>query len=123
MNKVYISNAFSFNMIAASLGEEFDMECTVLNGSDVKTFLDSSVGQKVVSMSGQATCDLFKLKTGVNISADRNNITLVHNDVILVMQYNGPRLEEGLTDMPKGGNLKFYAVRVFDAELASSPEI
>lgn len=120
MKKLYISNAFSFNMISPALGLSFDLITERYDAHEVKSLIDIKTNPPkgiepvlpIVSMSGEATRDLFNAKTGLNVNADHNNIVLNDGDSILVMQYNGPRLEAGLTEVPVGGSLKFFMVYV-----------
>lgn len=109
MKKSFISNAFSFNMLAESaVNQPFDMLCTPMTPAE----FFSEHPNPFISMSNKATCDLFNLNSDRKIAPDRNNVSMNFGDVILVMQYNGPRLEEGLQDLPSGGTLNFYMVEL-----------
>jgi hypothetical protein len=110
--KNYISNAFSMNMIATEesefdlLVETIDRHCTTSFFSFLKDFLETAS----FCIGNQATCDLFQVVTGVECVANRSDIQLNIGDSILVFQYNGPRLEQGLTEIPEGGKVRMYLV-------------
>lgn len=104
----YISNAFSFNMIGHD--KAFDLLVTPVSSPDEYTLSDGSL---LVAMSNQATCDLFNLHSpNLQVSPTDTVVSLAPGDSMLVMQYNGPRLEKGLTSIPAGGNLRFFIVEV-----------
>ena len=111
--KVYLSNAFSFNMVEG-MDKAFDMEVTQLTIGDVSEALEAE-SNLVVSMSNQATCDLFNALTGNKIQAHKENMQFEDGDKLIVMQYNGPRLDPGLTALPEGGKVKFFCVDFYDA--------
>lgn len=117
MNKLFVSNAFSLNMLAPSISSKpFDLLVTPLDSPD--SFFDGS--EVIECMSNQATCDLFNLHCKAHqVSAEANNVSLEFGDSMLVMQYNGPRLEKGLTSLPVGGKVSFYIVEVAEPTFAS----
>lgn len=117
MTKLFVSNAFSLNMLAASINNKpFDLLVTPVDSPDA--FFDGS--SVVECMSNQATCDLFNLHCKTHqVTAESNNVSLEFGDSMLVMQYNGPRLEKGLTALPVGGTVRFYTVEVAEPTFAS----
>lgn len=117
MTKLFVSNAFSMNMVSASIADKpFDMLVTPVTSPD--EFFDGT--DVVECMSNQATCDLFNLyATKHQVVAESNPVSLDIGDTLLVMQYNGPRLEKGLTSIPSGGTVRFFIVEVAAANLGA----
>lgn len=112
--KSYISNAFSMNMISDEL-DDFDLIVTAVDRSDLTHDYADFVENSSFCISNQATCDLFTVATGIKAVANRADIKLGIGDTILVFQYNGTRLEEGLTKIPEGGKLRMFLVEVSSA--------
>jgi hypothetical protein len=113
MTKLFVSNAFSMNMIASSIADQpFDMQITPVMSPD--EFFDGT--DVVECLSNQATCDLFNVySTEHKVVAENNTVSLDYGDSMLVMQYNGPRLEKGLTSLPAGGTVRFFIVEIVQA--------
>ena len=107
--KNYISNAFSMNMIATE-ESEFDLLVETIDKHDMTSFLTDFLETASFCIGNQATCDLFQVVTGFECVANRSDIQLNIGDSILVFQYNGPRLEQGLTKIPEGGKIRMYLV-------------
>lgn len=115
--KLFISNAFSFNMIPSM--ECLDMEVDAISTSKVKEVISEfEKSDVVVSMSGQATCDLFKSLTGETVEFVSNKIEVRDGDKMLVMQYNGPRLDVGANEVPRNGSCRFLMVHFIEVEKA-----
>lgn len=112
--KSYISNAFSMNMISDEL-DDFDLIVTAVDRSDLEHDYADFMKNALFCISNQATCDLFTAVTGFKAVANRADINLDIGDTILVFQYNGPRLKEGLTKIPEGGKLRMFLVEVSSA--------
>lgn len=112
--KSYISNAFSMNMISDEL-DDFDLIVTTVDRSDLTHDYADFVENASFCINNQATCDLFTVVTGIKAVANRADIKLAIGDTILVFQYNGTRLEEGLTKIPEGGKLRMFLVEVSSA--------
>lgn len=101
---VYVSNAFSLNMVSA--------RSFTLRVCDTVHLTDMLRGDLVVSIKNPAMVDLCNGITGSKAVAGLGNIDLKVGDKLIVMQYNGPRLERGCTSCPKDGNLRFYTVTI-----------
>lgn len=48
----------------------------------------------------------------MNIPANRVNIKLTRHDWMIVVQYVGPRLEEGIIQLPDDAKLKLFWVSI-----------
>lgn len=57
-----------------------------------------------------STARLFATLLGQPVACDRLTVTLHPGDTALVGQYAGPRLPEGATHLPAGGDVRWYHV-------------
>lgn len=106
----FVSNAFSFNMVSDEvIASGFDMLVDRVECDDIKRIVDA---ETKFSMSARATETLFTALTGVQIEGEREQIKLEYDDSLIVMQYNGPKLEVGCTEVPTGGIIKFLTVTI-----------
>lgn len=111
----FLSNTFSFNMVGDELSASFDLLVTPVDEDAVRAFLLEEV-DVVVSMPNAATAALFSELVGFPTLPERNDINLKVGDSIVVFQYNGPRLVDGMRSLPKGGRARFFLVDVVEAE-------
>ena len=111
--KSYISNAFSMNMIRDGL-KDFDLLVSTVDQEDLCHYADF-MENSAFCINNKPTCELFKLVTGLEVVPNRCDIHLDIGDTMLVFQYNGTRLEEGLTKIPEGGKLRMFLVEVSSA--------
>lgn len=107
---IYLVNAFSLNML--DINGPIELEVFPLQTED--DVLDILLTyKKFISVIGhKETADVISNMLGVNIEHNRATVKLSKNDVAIVAQYRGPRLEEGARELPKGAEIKFYLVRV-----------
>ena len=121
MRTIYIVNAFSLSMIEsdgalrfertsarAVAGMIFDAE----NGVG-----ELGAGTAVVSAIGHAdTARLVGGILGVSLAVNRTGIRPdFSHDIVVVAQYDGPRLPEGTTVLPEGAAVSFWLVRKLKA--------
>ena len=101
---VTIVNAFSLQMLDSSVvGAKFD-ELTLAEMQEVvKGGVNSAVGHP-------DTANVLTSLLGVEIPANRINISLKGGDVVYVAQLTGGRLPEGATTLPEGFKFKFIKV-------------
>lgn len=113
--KLYVSNAFSLNMINKALQDvAVDILLTPMTAEQValEVTCAKATDSLSVSMSGNATVKLFNSVCSTDLGLDHCKIDLGQDDKLIVMQYNGPRLTEDTVSVPKGGTLKFFMVEV-----------
>ena len=92
---VYISNAFSLQMIG---GSSYDLHVEEVSREDVP-FVEAH------SVVGHAdTANILGVKF------NRESVTLKEGDVLYVAQIVGGRLPEGATTLPEGFKMKFLKV-------------
>jgi len=69
--------------------------------------------QEWVSCVGHAdTALLFSNLLNTEVQMNRCSTSLQFGDVILVGQYNGPRLPEGATSLPEGAKIRWMMIEV-----------
>ena len=67
--------------------------------------LDTAVGHA-------DTAAMFSGILGVPVVANRASVMLVHGVPLLVGQYKGPRLPEGVSTLPEGALIEWFIVRL-----------
>lgn len=97
---IYVSNAFSLNMLNESQDLQFkrlEQPPTLPEG------YSSAVGHA-------DTAAVFSSVLNRHIEANRCTVTLSKGDTLIVGQYSGPRLEEGATTLPEGSTIVWWEV-------------
>lgn len=102
--KFYLVNAFSINMLTRQ-GQ--DIAFVPVDIQAVKSLLRNEQWESAIGH--QSTADLLTAILGIEIVENRQNITLDDSSLI-VAQYRGPRLQEGVTELPEGATLEFWQV-------------
>lgn len=102
---VFVSNAFSLNMVKKT-------GSYTLRVSDAVNLGDLLKDGVVVSIKNPAMVDLYNGITGSVAQPGLCDIDLKVGDILIVMQYNGPRLERGCSKIPIDGVLNFYTVEL-----------
>lgn len=104
--KVFVTNAFSLNMLEGEFLElgfirlEKDLAKEIVKSPSIKSYVGHADTAAVMSS------DL-----GVEIQFNRETLNLTFKDqVLLVGQYRGPRLEEGAKTLPEGALLEWWLV-------------
>lgn len=116
-----ISNAFALSMLPAWM-READEDGPITLWVAVRPILDPAslvrealeAGEEIVSCVGHAdTARIFSGILGIEVAVNRTSITLTpEEDLLLVGQYQGPRLPEGATQLPEGAEIAWYLVEV-----------
>lgn len=106
MAKVYMSNAFSFNMLLPEHKKGI-VKWEVIPAEKVA----EELGSDFVNCCGHTT-ELINAMTGLNLSMNRISNKLNPDDKIIIAQYSGPRLPEGATELPENATLVFLKVTV-----------
>lgn len=103
MNNMYISNAFSFNMV--SVDNFMLVRAEKISCSDIP--------KDVVSAIGHAdTARVVSGILGFEVACNRMQVSLEPGDILYLAQYKGPRLPEGATTLPEGATLEFLKVQL-----------
>lgn len=101
-----LGNAFSPNML-------FDFPVKVAFAEITVPEVVSLLGSDFESVVGhQSTADLFSALLGLQVKANRVSVELSPGEVIVIGQYSGPRLAEGVTELPENATLKWLLVEV-----------
>lgn len=96
---IYLSNAFSINMLDQSETVQFKR---MDQPPTLETFT-SAVGHA-------DTAAVFSSVLNQCIEANRCTVTLSKGDTLIVGQYSGPRLPEGATSLPEGATIIWWEV-------------
>ena len=108
--RIYIANAFSLQMIQSAAAK---IAVSKVTAEYVKEYLYGRWAE-VVSAIGHA--DTARVVAGLlesdRVTANRINVALQPNDLLVVAQVTGGRLPEGATELPDGVSLQFYFVRL-----------
>ena len=113
--KLYICNAFSLSMLDREEQKEYPRIPQAMSLEEVQSIITGlcfSYGvHELVSAIGHGdTAVLISKQLGRIIPADRITVKLQPGDYILVAQYVGPRLPEGVTKLPPGATIEWWAV-------------
>jgi len=104
MTKNFVSNAFALSMVG---------DCQIrVRGLTIEEAVREVVGRE--SVIGHAdTAGLFSNQLGCDLVCNRVSITLDPGDSILVGQFIGPRLPEGVRTLPEGARIEWKLVEIF----------
>ena len=105
-----VTNAFSLNMLDSLSSTIKTIE---LEKEAVKETLKVNAWRSVVGH--EDTAAVFSSELGVEIPFNRESVSLQQGDVILVGQYIGPRLNEGVTTLPEGATIKWILVSIIES--------
>ena len=98
-------NAFSLNMVSSFPVSFEAREVTIDEARAMAPGLTSAVGHA-------STAAVFSDVLGTEVQANRATVALKSGDRVLVGQYRGPRLEEGVTTLPEGATIQWIVVTV-----------
>ena len=110
--RVVIANAFSLNMLDLSEGLT-DLEVYATSAELVREEISTAeeCGGEVVSIVGHAdTAALLSAELGREVPTNRVSYTMGYDDVLVVGQYQGPRLPEGTKELPAGAKIAWVRV-------------
>lgn len=104
MLKTFLTNAFSINMLP---GRETEVDFYPLTTEEAHDILvsgfESAIGHK-------DTAAVVSQILGIKVSVNRVDVKLNPDVQIIVAQYTGPRLPEGVTTLPDGAKIEFWQV-------------
>jgi hypothetical protein len=107
---IYVSNAFSLNM----LGENFGYVRIIEVDQDrLKMCIRNNHSTIVRSIVGhQDTANILSDVLGMPILFNRESVILKPGDTLLVAQYSGPRLPEGCMELPEGACFRWFMILI-----------
>lgn len=133
--RLLITNAFSLSMLAGdSLWMDDRLAIRRLSDEEARKLLEvcAEAKYRIVSGVGHAdTANIFSGILGTKVPMNRVSVDLSGLDLLLVGQYNGPRLPEGTTELPEGASIRWFTVqnvtgqyigRVPDTKWESQPD-
>jgi dihydroxyacid dehydratase/phosphogluconate dehydratase len=106
---VFLTNAFSLGMI------EPEINSAVLTKLDLEEARDALANGFVSAVGHADTATLLSELLGMTVPVNRINVTLksgTKEDTVLVAQYQGPRLPEGIKELPFGAGFIFWLVKL-----------
>ena len=102
---MYITNAFSINMLSNSAQINF-IKISQKTAKEFSRFAISAIGHEDTARAVSIMMDTeFR----------QNRISLEFTGTLLVAQYRGPRLEEGTTTLPEESKIEFWLVTIYDS--------
>lgn len=101
---MFVTNAFSVNMLSESVAVSFCKLDTEQAKRMVRTY------GAVSAIGHPDTAKVVSGLLGIELAASRINVSLKSGDMMLVAQYTGPRLPEGATELPEGAQIVFWSV-------------
>ena len=105
---ITITNAFSLNM----LDPNQRMQHLIMDPVTVEK-ARSLLERGFTSAVGHAdTAALFGTLLGVEVPMNRVNVRVTPDNLLLVGQYTGPRLQEGATTLPEGATVNWWTVSI-----------
>ena len=102
---VYVTNAFSINMLPPQKSM-----CTVefykLTTEEARHIVSEYPFRSYIGHADLA--NIASQILGVQLEVNRETLILQEGDRVLVIQYRGPRLPEGATQLPDGAQIEFW---------------
>lgn len=126
---IVLANAFSLNMIPSDRTDE-TLSFNKITADEAREMVSNA--DNVMSIVGHAdTARVFGNVLGVDVTPNRISYKMdtaykaskanphpEETRLLLVGQYNGPRLEEGATTLPEGATIEWWLIDYFwDYEL------
>lgn len=110
MGKLYLSNAFSLNMLS-DISLKYRVDIIPMSEEDVRNYLRQN--SSFVSVVGHAdTASIFEKILAVPVPFNRVSVALESLDCLVVGQYRGSRLPEGCHTLPEGASVEWVLVVV-----------
>lgn len=104
----FVCNAFSLNMLTDLTAS---IRCIEISEAAAASLYRESVG--IPSAIGhQDTANLFTTVLGKTVPMVRMTVTLNKGERVLVGQYSGPRLPEGVNTLPPGASIRWVIVTI-----------
>lgn len=102
----YLVNAFTPGMLASLTGQISLAEISI---ADAQVLARTGDYQSVVGHADTAA--LFSAQLEVEVKFNRQTVKISSGDELLLGQYTGPRLPEGVTTLPDDASIRWCLVR------------
>ena len=106
---IILGNAFSLQMLTVA-DDGMAINIIPIDTDGVIDLL--SVHEFTSSIGHLDTATVVSNLLGVDVPQNRINVSLTHEDVLIVAQFMGGRLPEGATSLPKEMDIKFFSVSI-----------
>lgn len=107
MSKIYLTNAFSLQML--NISEGVGVEITPITVEKARKILSDGF---ISAIGHNDTAKVVSNILEMNVEMNRLSIQLQNFDTLVVAQVLGGRLPEGATTLPKGFQIQFMEVRI-----------
>ena len=105
-------NAFSLSMLES---EKATVEVRAILKETARNFLERNGLESYIGHP--STADVLANLLGMAVPVRRDKAVLRDGESAIVAQYNGPRLPEGATQLPKGASIEFRLVTIHEEPL------
>jgi len=108
MTNLILTNAFSLNMLSATA-----FPANFLVTKVTKDEAAAMAKSGFISAVGHAdTAAIFSGELGLDVPANRATIAIAGGETLLIGQYRGPRLAEGVKVLPEGATIEWMVLTV-----------
>lgn len=108
---LYLTNAFSLNMLPQAPNVNVEVTSISLKQAIDYTFTALYADLFIGAIGHDNTAQLVNEQLGIQVKHSRCSINLHGQDILLVAQYQGPRLPEGAVSLPEGASIKYKLVQ------------
>jgi hypothetical protein len=105
---LYVTNAFSINMLPQK--SACFVEFYKLTTEEARRIVSEHPFRSYIGHTDIA--NIASQILGVQLEVNRETLTLQESGRLLVVQYRGPRLPEGATQLPEGAQIEFWLVHL-----------
>lgn len=103
----YISNNFSLNML-----ESLNVNILVYDKAKPSFVLDVINSKPISYISSKTLLSLINTDLETSFEVNSDSLSLKENDVLYVIQYIGPKLEDGETILPEEAKFKYIKIKI-----------
>jgi hypothetical protein len=103
----YLCNAFSINMLQIFPAE---IKIKEISSADASKLIAS--GEYKSAIGHASTAELLSSLLNLPVKVNRTTLMLNKNDELLLAQYYGERLPEGVVKLPDGSSIRWFLVVV-----------
>ena len=108
--KTYITNSFSINMLLGlGANNVRNVRFAPISVEDARNILNTT-DELICGIGHADTAAVVGSQLGLELTANRLNVVLGDDVQLVVAQYTGPRLPEGVTKLPQGASIRYWMV-------------
>ncbi len=114
MKRIIICNAFSVNMLGRQRGEQ-NIHATPIGADQARAMLRLFSKDNIPISSCVGHVDIAGIMSVIlnfDIPFNRETIQVIPGDLIILGQYTGPRLPEGMTYLPEDAKISWWSLRI-----------